>query len=193
ELFIADMLDLNHQMRIVEFETMEPSLTGLAGIVDRPQINHNTLQLNRGDGTYAEIAYYAGMEASGWTWSAIFLDVDLDGYEDLIMSTGYPFDTQDLDARARIDALGRMGKNQKYKILMYPKLRLPRMAFRNLGNLRFEDASGRWGFDDVGVSHGMALADLDNDGDLDVVVNNLHDVAGIYRNESSAPRVAVRL
>ena len=166
---------------------------GAAGIVDRPQINHNVLQLNRGDGTYAEVAYYAGMESSGWTWSAIFLDVDLDGYEDLIMSTGYPFDTQDLDASARIDALGRMGKNQKFKILMYPKLRLPRMAYRNLGNLRFEECGAAWGFNDSGVSHGMALADLDNDGDLDVIMNSLNEAVRIYRNDANAPRVAVRL
>ena len=193
ELFVADMLDLNHQMRIVQFQGMDPALMGLAGILDRPQVNRNTLQLNRGDGTYAEIAYFAGMEASGWTWSSIFLDVDLDGYEDLLMSTGYPFDTQDLDASVRIAALGRMGKNQKYKILMYPKLRLPRMAFRNLGNLRFEECGGRWGFNDQGVSHGMALADLDNDGDQDVIMNSLNDAVRIYRNESSAPRIAVRL
>src|SRR5262245_38140098 len=71
ELLVADMLDVNSQMRIVEFETLDPPAMGLAGILDRPQVNRNTLHLNRGDGTYAELAYYAGLETSGWTWSAI--------------------------------------------------------------------------------------------------------------------------
>src|ERR1700756_537275 len=62
DVFVADMLDQKHQMRIVEFQTMEPSAMGLAGILDRPQVNRNTLQLNRGDGTYAEVAYYSGIE-----------------------------------------------------------------------------------------------------------------------------------
>jgi enediyne biosynthesis protein E4 len=193
DVFVADMLDQKHQMRMVEFQTMEPSAMGLAGVLDRPQVNRNTLQLNRGDGTYAEVAYYAGIESSGWTWSSIFLDVDLDGYEDLIMSTGYPFDTQDLDATERIRARGPMGKNMKYKILMYPRLQLPRRAFRNCGDLTFKDFSAQWGFNDEGVSHGMALADLDNDGDLDVIMNSLNGPARIYRNDCTAPRIAVRL
>ena len=88
-----DMLDLQHQRRIVQFSPMEPGASGRAGVLDRPQVNRNTVQLNRGDSTYAETAYYCGLEASSWTWSAVFLDVDLDGFEDLLMSTGHQFDT----------------------------------------------------------------------------------------------------
>jgi len=193
DIFEADMLDLDHQMRILQFQVSEPLPSGLPGILERAQVSRNTLHLNRGDGTYGEIAYYAGIEASGWTWSCIFLDVDLDGYEDLIMSTGHTFDTQDLDASARIAAMGRMGRNQKYKILMHPKLRLPRMVFRNLGNLRFANYGTQWGFNDEGVSQGMALADPDNDGDLDVIMNSLNEPVRIYRNECAGSRVAVRL
>src|SRR5258706_2224903 len=109
------------------------------------------------------------------------------------MSTGSSFDTQDLDAAARINALGPMGKDLKFKILKYPRLSSPRMAFRNRGNLTFEDFSAPWGLNDQGVSHGMALADLDNDGDLDVVMNSLNEGVRIYRNDCTAPRVEVRL
>jgi hypothetical protein len=68
-----------------------------------------------------------------------------------------------------------------------------KLVFRNLGNMMFEDASAEWGLDGKEISQGMALGDLDNDGDLDVVINNLFTGAGVYRNESRAPRIAVRL
>ena len=76
---------------------------------------------------------------------------------------------------------------------MYPPLPLPEKAFHNQRDLTFKEVGQEWGFDARGVSQGMCLADLDNDGDLDVVVNNLNGAAGIYRNDSPAPRVAVRL
>jgi hypothetical protein len=189
-----DMMDREHVRRVVQFSPMIPIAPGLAGILDRPQFNRNTLQVNRGDGTWAETAYYSGLEASGWTWSAIFLDVDLDGYEDVLTSTGHEFDTQDLDATEKIEAMGPLGRERMAsKVLMYPALQLPRYAFRNLGNLRFQECGAAWGFNDIGVTHGMALADLDNDGVPEVIVNSLNAPARIYRNLSAAPRIAVRL
>jgi hypothetical protein len=194
DFFEMDMLDLEHERRIVQFSPMESSAAGAASLRDRPQLNRNTMQLNRGDGTYADIAFYTGLEASGWTWSSVFLDVDLDGYEDLLMSTGHRFDTQDVDTNERIAAMGPLPPDKRpLKVLIYPRLALPRLAFRNLGNLRFEECSARWGFNDEGITHGMAVADLDNDGDLDVIQNSLNEQLRVYRNDAAAPRVAVRL
>ena len=113
----------------------------------------------------------------------------------MLVTTGHAYDTQDYDMfegvpSSAIPVVGmRRGKNLKD----YPPLRTPNVAFRNRGNRTFEEIGARWGFASARVSHGMCLADLDNDGDLDVVVNCLWEPALVYRNESSAPRVAIRL
>lgn len=194
DIFVADMLSLNHARQLMQFAESAPYHSRVGLFDDRPQVDRNTLQLNRGDGTFAEIATYAGLEASDWTWSTILMDVDLDGYEDILCSTGHMFDTQDLDAEARIQAKGPWRRDLiPQKLLMFPRMQQAKVAFRNRGNLTFERAEKLWGFDQMGVAHGMALADLDHDGDLDVVVNNLNAAAGLYRNEAAAPRITVRL
>src|SRR6266516_264616 len=157
----------------------------------------NTLFLNRGDGTYTEIAQLAGVAASEWSWTPLFLDVDLDGYEDLLISNGHERAARSLDVSERLKALRAQRKLTTQEIFenrkLFPRQNAPKVAFRNRGDLTFEEVSRAWGFDLDGVAHGRALADLDNDGDLDLVMNCLNDPAGLYRNNSSAPRLAVRL
>jgi enediyne biosynthesis protein E4 len=133
------------------------------------------------------------VEASEWTWSAIFLDVDLDGYEDLLIANGNHHDVLDADSLRETSQPGKSVEQHVKDIQKFPRLELANLAFRNRGDLTFEEVGAKWGFGTRGISHGMALADLDNDGDLDVVINNLNSVAGIYRNDSAAARVAVRL
>jgi len=194
DILVSDMTSRRYGRRLMQVAGMAPYEISVGQFTDRPQLDRTVLQWNRGDGTYAEVAHYAGLEDSEWNWSVIFLDVDLDGFEDVLASTGHMFDTQDLDAQARIKALGPFPRERMpQKLLMLPPLREAKLAFRNRQDLTFEECGAAWGFNQIGVSHGMALADLDNDGDLDVVVNNLNEALGIYRNETTAPRVAVRL
>ncbi|HMJ65936.1 MAG TPA: CRTAC1 family protein, partial [Candidatus Binatia bacterium] len=198
DFFVADMLSRDHVARHrqrANARYMRELNQPVNEAAFRPEVLRNTLQLNRGDNTYAEIAQLSGLDATEWTWSAIFLDVDLDGYEDLLVTTGNLHDVIDADtlkAIAAPSAEDRAASHLK-NLLKFPRLETENLCFRNRGDLTFEEVGASWGFNTRGISHGMALADLDNDGDLDVVVNNLNQAAGIYRNDCAAPRLAVRL
>lgn len=193
DFVVLDMRSREHVRRMTQRAMLGGAPT-LARIDERLQTERNTLFLNRGDGTYAEIAQLAGVHASEWSWSAAFMDVDLDGFEDLLVTTGHGFDSQDVDTE---DMLARnpRGPGEKIgdRILRFPRLHVPNQAFRNNRDLTFSPAGEQWGFHYNGVSHGMALGDLDGDGDLDAVVNNLNSPVSIYRNDAPYPRIAVQL
>jgi hypothetical protein len=191
DFLVLDMLSRDYQRRLRQRAALGQNFNDATRIDARPQIERNTLFWNRGDGTYAEIAQLSGLEASEWSWAVAFLDVDLDGYEDVLITNGNQYDMLDGDNGLRISSAPPRPLPER--LLLSPRLYVPNLAFRNRGNLTFEETGARWGFNDVGVSHGLALADLDNDGDLDVVVNNLNGPAGLYRNDATVARVAVRL
>jgi hypothetical protein len=197
DIFVSDMMMQEHASRHLRIGDIAPVFLEVGAIDDRPQYSGNTLSLNRGDGTYADIGWFSRSQASGWTWCPVLIDIDLDGYEDIIFPTGHERDMMNVDVTDRAETIKnqqRLSKSEQLRLrLMFDRFDTPNVAFRNRGDLTFEDVSQSWGFTAREVSQGIALADLDNDGDLDVVVNNLNGLAGIYENTTAAPRVAVRL
>ncbi|MBD2701294.1 VCBS repeat-containing protein [Spirosoma sp. BT702] len=159
----------------------------------QPQYMRNTLQLGVGKMAFSEISPLAGVDKTDWSWAPLFADFDNDGYRDLLITNGYRRDVTNLDFTAYLADLHAGGfgdmqeKNKKaYKKLMeLPDVKLADFCYRNRGaegNLAFEDVSEQWGFEAPNFSNGAAYADLDNDGDLDVLINAIDDEAFVYEN-----------
>ena len=207
DIFVVDMLSRSSAWRKRQTPAQSDYINLPGEVENRPQSLRNTLQIARGDGTYAEVAGFAGVAGSEWAWQPLFIDTDLDGYPDLLITTGHMRDVQDRDAGATIQTRERAygsitNAAERRKLFVgdrianlgiYPALNTPIVAYRNRGDLTFEDKTDQWGTDQPGVHHGIAMADFDGDGDLDFVVNNLNGPAALYRNNADAPRVAVRL
>lgn len=152
------------------------------------QYVRNHLQLNRGNGKFSDIALLTNTFATDWSWSPLIFDMDNDGFPDIHVTNGIVKRPNDLDfiQYSQEPSPGLSEKEiQQKQVNMLPTMKLANYAFRQNGKLQFENVADQWGLDQVSYSNGSAYADLDNDGDLDLVINNLDQEAFIYRNTSS--------
>jgi hypothetical protein len=155
------------------------------------QYARNTLQLNlgprvlqkdsMGDPVFAEISFLAGVAETDWSWAPLVQDFDNDGWRDIVVTNGYPKDVTDHDFIAFRRQSGRLA-SKEHTLSQIPQVKISNYAFRNNGNLSFSNATSDWGLTTPSFSNGAAWADLDNDGDLDFVVNNINDEAMVYKN-----------
>ena len=156
------------------------------------QFSQNTLQINQGNGSFKDVAHHAGVSASDWSWGGLIFDADFDGNQDLYVCNGINHDVIDQDfidffADDIIQKMAMTGKKEQVEevINKMPSVPIQNLMFKNKGNLRFEDVSTKWGLTDKTFSNGAAYGDLDNDGDLDLVVNNVNQEALVYQNNTT--------
>jgi hypothetical protein len=155
------------------------------------QFVKNCLQLNDHNGKFIEIGNYAGVSATDWSWGALMFDMDNDGYNDIYVCNGVNRDVTDLDflnffADNVYQKMALSGRKENIDVLLskIPQTPLLSKCFRNLGDLRFQDIGQAWGFTHPSFANGAAYADLDGDGDLDLVINNENGPAFVYRNNA---------
>ncbi|GGD55528.1 hypothetical protein GCM10011514_19600 [Emticicia aquatilis] len=151
------------------------------------QFARNTLQVNQGKNpvkgqmVFSEIGFAAGVAQTDWSWTPMVTDFDNDGYRDIIITNGFPRDITDLDFIAYRSSVGNFA-SPMYLLDYIPSVKLKNFAYHNNGHLGFDDVTDNWGITQPTSSNGAAYADLDNDGDLDYVVNNINDSASVYQN-----------
>ncbi|WP_421794579.1 VCBS repeat-containing protein [Haliscomenobacter sp.] len=155
------------------------------------QFTRNMLQINNGDGTFSDVGRLAGVEATDWSWGALFMDMDNDGLKDIFVANGIYQDLTDqdyvsfiADEQTKLSIISRRGVNFKALVDSIPVEPIPSYAFQNKGGLKFENQAEAWGLGKPSHSNGSAYGDLDNDGDLDLVTNNVNMPAFIYRNNT---------
>ncbi len=193
DLMVADMVPSSHRDDLRTMAEMRRKQVELPNPAWPVQLIHNAVYLNTGTGRFDEVANLCGLAATDWTWSVRFEDLDQDGWVDVHVTNGMVRDFFDADLLARCATLTR--PEQKRAIQKAPVLRSRNLAFRNHGDLRFEEVGAAWGLDELGVSFGAAIGDFDGDGDLDLVYSNYEAAPTVLRNDGrtgNAIRFALR-
>jgi len=192
DIFITDMLPEADQRikSVMEFEGY--NVFKLKQSKDfYQQYIQNTLQINNGNQTFSEVAHFSGVAKTDWSWAGLMFDMDNDGYKDIYVTNGIIHDLTDIDfvdffANDVIQNLALTGKKEDISSIIdkMPVVALPNYSYRNNTDLTFDDVSEEWGLKIPSFSNGCAYGDLDNDGDLDLIVNNVNMEAFVFRNNS---------
>ncbi len=155
----------------------------------------NVLQLNNGNNTFSEIGQIANVAKTDWSWAALFTDFDNDGFKDLFVSNGIINDITNSDFKVRLREKNTLGESMTIdEVLgMIPGTKISNYLFQNQGDLTFKNKAKEWGLDEPSFSNGTTYADLDNDGDLDLVTNNMLGKAFVFQNNSNNNYLQIKL
>ncbi len=193
DLFVVDMLpEDNYRQKILQGPTRYDKYQIAVDYGYGHQVMHNTLQINNGNGSFSEIANSAGIAATDWSWAPLIADFDNDGFQDIYITNGYRRDFTDMDFMKYTYAdeekiAFTQGKkiNTLALVEKMPSVKVSNYMYSGNKNLVFENKTSSWGLNKPSFSNGAIYADLDNDGDLDIVINNINDTAFIYENNSN--------
>ncbi|AWW29575.1 hypothetical protein DN752_05225 [Echinicola strongylocentroti] len=190
DLVQVDMTPEDHQRSKTNMASMSPrTFYEAVALGFHYQYMQNSLQLNQGSNKqtpmFSNIARYAGIATTDWSWAPLLADLDNDGFADLFVTNGMKRDVNNNDANMEIDEQSFFGNDLVLDINKLPSTPISNYAFKNIDGLQFQKTSKDWGLDQPGFSNGAAYADLDSDGDLDLVINNLGDKASIYENSGT--------
>ncbi|MFD1874207.1 VCBS repeat-containing protein [Hymenobacter bucti] len=192
DIFTLDMLPAdNHRQKSLQLQENYETFELLRQQDLYPQYMRNMLHLNNGDGTFSEVGQLAGVSKTDWSWCPLIADFDNDGYKDIYISNGYLRDYTNKDflrywGDYKIKkAMAKEPFQLMDLVTAMPSTSVPDYIFKNEHNLTFSNKQAEWGLNQTNMSNGAVYADLDNDGDLDLVVNTINQPAGIYQNHST--------
>ena len=187
DLITLDMAAEDHYRSKTNMKSMNP--TEFKQMIDKGdhyQYMFNTLQMNNGFGEFSDIANIAGIGKTDWSWGGLLVDLDNDGLKDIMISNGIKKDIRNNDFLNGLQAKLKTDSQEFYEMAkLAPSNPLPNYVFKNKNGYEYENVTKKWSFDTPTFSHGISYADLDNDGDLDIVINNMESKAAIYKNKAN--------
>ncbi|MFT5279662.1 MAG: hypothetical protein ACI9P8_001301 [Bacteroidia bacterium] len=189
DLCVLDMTPADHKRSKQNMASMFPEqFYGMVDLGWHYQYMTNTLQLNNGNGSYSEVAHLAGIDRTDWSWAPLFVDIDNDGWKDLFVTNGIKRDVTNNDFKVKIqEVMKEKGSSLDFESVMnmIPQFVSENQIFRNQGDLTFDQSNGDWSYQQKIISTGAAYADLDADGDMDLITNNLDQSASIIKNTTN--------